>query len=318
MPKFERLSNRNSRFSSLENTIRVRTPHSSKGTYFSTLRMAKKKKESSKSFAFIRNIIILALAIGVFWFVKQSKSPAEEKAVSIEKASVKKESVLSKIFSLPLSEKEEPLKSASQIETESKRNQINEAVRRFIDSVQEETSSVSYVSRSAEGEITEEGVLGESVVKRKAGKGEGIDVYLAHYDSTSGKITLIPRRRNVGYEPSLEESVKILLQGATRSEEGENIISTIPIKARLLGAKIKNNTLYLDFNEAFEENEFGAGGMRIQVYQIVYTVTQFKGIENVVFSVNGEVKEYLGKTHSILNRPFARFSDNTVLKVERG
>lgn len=139
-------------------------------------------------------------------------------------------------------------------------------------------------------------------IKMKS-KEEGI--YLVEYNENTGDITLIFRNRN--FDISIENAIKTLLNGATDEENGRNIISCIPKNTRLLDIFVENDTVYLNFNEDFEFNPLGNEGTMIQIYQFVYTATQFEGIDKVIFLINGNLNETIGSEGAIENTAFTRF-----------
>lgn len=139
-------------------------------------------------------------------------------------------------------------------------------------------------------------------IKMKS-KEEGI--YLVEYNENTGDITLIFRNRN--FDISIENAIKTLLNGATDEENGRNIISCIPKNTRLLDIFVENDTVYLNFNEDFEFNPLGNEGTMIQIYQFVYTATQFEGIDKVIFLINGNLNETIGSEGAIENTAFVRF-----------
>ena len=118
---------------------------------------------------------------------------------------------------------------------------------------------------------------------------------------------LIFRERKFNNKSSVEEAIKELLVGATDEENNRNIISCIPKDTELLDIFIENNTVYLNFNENFEFNPLGNEGTMVQIYQFVYTATQFEGIDNVIFLINGQLNETIGAEGAIENMPFSRF-----------
>lgn len=69
-------------------------------------------------------------------------------------------------------------------------------------------------------------------------------------------------------------------------------LNLIPIGTKLLGAWIKQNILYLDFNKEFLNNKNGLKSIEIQIYQIVNTAMQFKEINGVRFLIEGKSKKY--------------------------
>ncbi|MCZ9889277.1 hypothetical protein GQX62_06405 [Brachyspira hyodysenteriae] len=141
--------------------------------------------------------------------------------------------------------------------------------------------------------------------KLKENSNEGI--YLVEYSESTGSITLIFRERKFNNKSSVEEAIKELLIGATDEENNRNIISCIPKDTELLDIFIENNTVYLNFNENFEFNPLGNEGTMVQIYQLVYTATQFEGIDNVIFLINGQLNETIGAEGAIENMPFTRF-----------
>ena len=132
-------------------------------------------------------------------------------------------------------------------------------------------------------------------------------VYLVEYDENTGSITLIFRKRNIENNNSIEETIKTLLRGATDNENKNNIISCIPKDTELLDIFVEGNTVYLNFNESFEFNPLGNEGTMLQIYQLVYTATQFEGIDNVIFLIDGNLNETIGAEGAIENMPFKRF-----------
>ena len=132
-------------------------------------------------------------------------------------------------------------------------------------------------------------------------------IYLVEYDENTGSITLIFRKRNIENNNSIEETIKTLLDGATDDENKNNIISCIPKDTELLDIFVEGDTVYLNFNESFEFNPLGNEGTMLQIYQLVYTATQFEGIDNVIFLIDGNLNETIGAEGAIENMPFKRF-----------
>lgn len=141
-------------------------------------------------------------------------------------------------------------------------------------------------------------------IKTKS-KDEGI--YLVEYNENTGAITLIFRNRNFNDNVSIENVIKTLLDGATDYENNKNIISCIPKNTKLLDIFVEGDIVYLNFNEDFEFNPLGNEGTMIQIYQFVYTATQFEGIDKVIFLINGNLNETIGAEGSIENTAFTRF-----------
>ena len=75
--------------------------------------------------------------------------------------------------------------------------------------------------------------------------------------------------------------------------------------------------MYLNFSSEFEYNAIGNEGMLVQLYQFVYTATQFDDVLNVVFLIDGKYNEFIGAEGSIVNSPFQRLvrDDNVLIDV---
>ncbi|WP_297245626.1 GerMN domain-containing protein [uncultured Brachyspira sp.] len=164
-----------------------------------------------------------------------------------------------------------------------------------------QTDINNYNIKKANNNITRD--LKERKLKENSNEG----IYLVEYSESTGSITLIFRERKFNNKSSVEEAIKELLVGATDEENNRNIISCIPKDTELLDIFIENNTVYLNFNENFEFNPLGNEGTMVQIYQFVYTATQFEGIDNVIFLINGQLNETIGAEGAIENMPFSRF-----------
>ena len=164
-----------------------------------------------------------------------------------------------------------------------------------------QTDINNYNIKKANNNITRD--LKERKLKENSNEG----IYLVEYSESTGSITLIFRERKFNNKSSVEEAIKKLLVGATDEENNRNIISCIPKDTELLDIFIENNTVYLNFNENFEFNPLGNEGTMVQIYQFVYTATQFEGIDNVIFLINGQLNETIGAEGAIENMPFSRF-----------
>ncbi len=137
-------------------------------------------------------------------------------------------------------------------------------------------------------------------------------IFLAQYDERRGNITIIPQERNMSRNTTLEEAILMLLEGAREEEYNNNIISLISKNTSLLDLFVNDDTVYLNFSDDFEYNPLGDEGIVVQIYQIVYTATQFEGINKVIFLINGEQKEFIGSEGQILNKEFTRMEVDTI------
>jgi hypothetical protein len=92
----------------------------------------------------------------------------------------------------------------------------------------------------------------------------------------------------------LFDAVVSLLSGPTAAEEARGISSLIPAGTQLINAAMRGTTAVLNFNETFLFNNYGAEGYLAQLRQIVWTATEFPGVRNVQFLIEGQRVDFLG------------------------
>ncbi|MCX7820844.1 MAG: GerMN domain-containing protein [Brevinematales bacterium] len=83
----------------------------------------------------------------------------------------------------------------------------------------------------------------------------------------------------------------------------ENYLNLIPLNTKINKIWIKDNFVHIDLSEEFNYNSFGVAGYNIQIYQIVYTATQFENLKGVYFYINGKMIKYLGGEGFLINNP---------------
>lgn len=128
---------------------------------------------------------------------------------------------------------------------------------------------------------------------------------------SDGKINRKEILRSVEKNDSpLTTAINQLLAGPLKNEEKKGMISVIPEGTKLLSASISNKTAILNFNENFSYNTYGVQGQLNQLMQIVYTSTSFSTIDNVLFLIEGEKKQYLGEEGVWIGSPLGRDSFN--------
>ena len=118
---------------------------------------------------------------------------------------------------------------------------------------------------------------------------------------------IVAANREVHYIDSpLTETINVLLQGTNIAEDKKYIVTNIPDNTRLLSARIANNIAYLDFSGEFEENFYGRDSTMYQLQQIVYTATEFDGVDAVQILINGKKQDYLGGEGILIGEPLRR------------
>ena len=124
---------------------------------------------------------------------------------------------------------------------------------------------------------------------------------------TDDKLYLCTVNRSVDYKDApLTETLNMLLQGPTSSEDNQDIVTNIPTGTRLLGATVKNGIAYLNFSSEFENNHYGKEATIYQLEQIVYTATEFGNVDKVQFLIEGKRTDYLGGEGIIIGEPLGR------------
>ena len=118
---------------------------------------------------------------------------------------------------------------------------------------------------------------------------------------------IIGANREVQYTDSpLTATINKLLEGTNAVEDQKYIVTNIPDGTRLLSAKIVNKVAYLDFSSEFEENFYGKESTVSQLKQIVFTATEFDGVDAVQFLINGNKQDYLGGEGVLIGDPLRR------------
>jgi spore germination protein GerM len=127
--------------------------------------------------------------------------------------------------------------------------------------------------------------------------------------SSDGTIHLKGVVRPVQYtDAPLTATLEALLKGPTAAEVNQGLITMISPDTHLRRLYVKDDTAYLDFNEAFRFNALGKEGLIAQLQQIVYSATEFSNVEQVQFLIEGNVTEYLGPEGLFIGKPLSRES----------
>ncbi|MBN2873474.1 MAG: GerMN domain-containing protein [Spirochaetales bacterium] len=124
-----------------------------------------------------------------------------------------------------------------------------------------------------------------------------------------GVITRHEVKRTIAVSDSpMTDALEALMAGPSTEELARGYISLIPADARLLSARVRGSTAYLDFNEAFMYNRYGIEGYAGQLKQIVYTATGFPTVKDVQILIEGQKREYLGGDGVYIGKPLSRAS----------
>ncbi len=135
-----------------------------------------------------------------------------------------------------------------------------------------------------------------------------VEVYFVRWDSVHNVGRVEPRIRTVTattLEEKLATALELLLAKPTRDERSLGYATEIPKGTRLLGSNVKNNIAYVDLSSDVAEGG-GSVSMLGRVSQIVYTATQFPGIERALIMIQGLPRYYMGGEGVIIGEPLSR------------
>jgi spore germination protein GerM len=131
------------------------------------------------------------------------------------------------------------------------------------------------------------------------------NIYFLKFDSKNERMHVIPVKRQSGAASPLQNSLNELLKGPDRNERRNGILSAIPEDLKIRNIKIVGRNAVLDLNDAIEENANGEI-LLTRIDQLVYTATQFDGIDGVIIKINGKEKKFLGGEGLSISGPIRR------------
>ncbi len=164
----------------------------------------------------------------------------------------------------------------------------------------EEVSSVSIY----EGEkLLEEGLTQEIMLLESTGDSEYQTEITLWFPDEEGKC-LVSRRRQLTiaqFKTLAEYAVEELLLG----DQGKGGMSALPAGTQLRSIRLSDGLCTVDFSEEFlAAGPKSAAEERLSVYALVNTLTELKGVERVLITVEGErIGSYL---HMDLSQPLTR------------
>lgn len=124
-----------------------------------------------------------------------------------------------------------------------------------------------------------------------------------------GSIQYVPVVRKVlAVTSPLTDLMDELLAGPRPDEKKKGLVSLVPAGTKLLSAVVKDDTAYLNFNEAFRFNGYGKEGLTGQVRQLVLSVTEIGQVKKVQILIDGEVLDYLSPEGGFIGKPLGRDS----------
>lgn len=110
-------------------------------------------------------------------------------------------------------------------------------------------------------------------------------------------------------------AVQALIDGPTPAEMDTELSTSIPANTLLLGLTIEDGLATVDLSREFE---VGGGSFNIlsRLAQVVYTLTQFPTVDEVLFYIDGEPVEVFSGEGVVLGDPVSREDYETLLPIE--
>lgn len=110
--------------------------------------------------------------------------------------------------------------------------------------------------------------------------------------------------RGEGLESLVDATLKALIRQPL-SSAGAALGNAVPIDTQVNGVEISGDTAVVDLSSEFEAGG-GSLSMQLRVAQVVYTVTQFEGIERVGFKIDGQRVTAIGGEGVSVEPPLTR------------
>ncbi|MBT8199525.1 MAG: GerMN domain-containing protein [Acidimicrobiia bacterium] len=110
-------------------------------------------------------------------------------------------------------------------------------------------------------------------------------------------------------------ALRTLIEGPTSVERDAGLSTSIPADTLLLGLTIENGLATVDLSREFE---VGGGSLNIlsRLAQVVYTLTQFPTVDEVLFRLDGKPVEVFSGEGVVLGDPVGRSDYATILPIE--
>ena len=121
------------------------------------------------------------------------------------------------------------------------------------------------------------------------GRAGEISLYFTRGEMIVPAVRKGPRLRSV--DEKVKNAVTLLLQGPDAAEKVAGYGSELPQDAQLLSVFMEEDTVSLNFSKQIDEGG-GTEMMMARLRQIVYTATQFPGVNRVRFLIEGQPIKY--------------------------
>jgi spore germination protein GerM len=130
-------------------------------------------------------------------------------------------------------------------------------------------------------------------------------IYLVRFNEDGNRMSLLPVKRNIKAESPLKATLNELIKGPNKTEKKKGLLTAIPDDLKIRNVQVIGRNAVLDFNSVIEENANGEI-LLTRIDQLVYTATQFEGIDSIIIKVNGKQKKFLGGDGLSVSGPIGR------------
>lgn len=143
---------------------------------------------------------------------------------------------------------------------------------------------------------------------------EADQVFVELYFVKDG-VSAKPVMRAVDTPAIAANALRALIEGPTAAERDTDLSSSIPADTLLLGLTIRDGLATVDLSREFE---VGGGSLNIlsRLAQVVYTLTQFDTVDEVLFHLDGKPVEVFSGEGVVLGDPVRRTDYATILPIE--
>ena len=124
-------------------------------------------------------------------------------------------------------------------------------------------------------------------------------------DAGAIKITGVTRIIDASSSP-LTETLRTLFAGPDPSELDQGLITMIPPAVTLHRVYVDERIAYVDVSESFRFNPLGREGSAAQLQQLVFSATEFPGVELVQILIDGRRVDFLGPEGAYIGDPLSR------------
>ena len=139
-----------------------------------------------------------------------------------------------------------------------------------------------------------------------------VEVFFVKGDGTAS-----PAIRAVDMPDVASNAIRELIDGPTSADHDLDLWTSVPADTLLLGLTIEDGLATIDLSREFE---VGGGTYNIlsRLAQVVYTLTQFPTVDEVLFYLDGEPAEVFSGEGVVLEDPVGRDDYTTILPIDPG